>query len=434
MSEAADPYFPDHGDPAYDVRHYDLELDYRLQGNRLVGRATVTAVAVEQLGALSLDLAGLKAGKVAVDGRAPAGYRQRGKRLEVRLREPIEAGQEFAVTVAYQGNPRPMAGPGGEAGWEELADGVIVAAQPHGAPSWFPCNDRPSNKAAYRVVLTVPNDYYAVANGTLRSSRRGAGATTWEYEQAEPMATYLATIQVGRYVSRPLDDSPVPMDVVLPPSRTADLARGFGRQAEMMRTYVDLFGPYPFSAYRVVVTDDELEIPLEAQGMSIFGSNFLDDAWNSERLVAHELAHQWFGNCVTLRQWKDIWLHEGFACYSEWLWSERSGRDAADAHARRSWQRLDGLAQDLLLGDPGVEDMFDDRVYKRGALLLHALRLTVGDDAFFGTLRAWVDRHRHGNASTGDFLALANEVSAGDVSGLFADWLHERSLPALPPR
>lgn len=432
MSEPVDPYLPDHGDTAYDVRHYDLEVDYRLQSNRLVGRATITCVAVEWLTAFTLDLAGLKVTKIQLDGRAPAGYRHRGARLEVRAPQPIYADQEFTVTVAYQGNPRQVDGAFGEAGWEELADGVIVAAQPHGAPSWFPCNDRPSNKAAYRVALTVPNDYHTVANGTLRSTRRGASATTWVYEQAEPMATYLATVQIGRYVSRPLSGSPVPMDVVLPASRASDLARGFGRQAEMMRAYVDLFGPYPFSAYRVVVTDDELEIPLEAQGLSIFGSNFLDDAWNSERLVAHELAHQWFGNCVTLRQWHDIWLHEGFACYSEWLWSEKSGRGSADEHARRHWQRLDGLPQNLLLGDPGPDDLFDDRVYKRGALLLHALRLTVGDDAFFGILREWVTRHRHSNASTDDLVALANEITADDVSEVFDEWLYEKPLPELP--
>jgi aminopeptidase N len=435
VSAPVDPYLPDHGDPSYDVRHYDLDLDYRLRSNRLAGRATITAVAVDRIGMFTLDLAALNVTKIAVNGRAPAGYRHRGTRLEVRVTEPIEPRQEFTVTVAYQGNPRELDGPWGEAGWEELTDGVIVAAQPHGAPSWFPCNDRPSNKAAYRVTMTVPNDYYAVANGTLKSHRRGASATTWVYEQTEPMATYQATVQVGRYVARPFADSTVPMDIVLPQSRVSELQRGFGRQPEMMRVYVALFGPYPFPAYRVVVTDDELEIPLEAQGLSIFGSNFLDDAWDAERLVAHELAHQWFGNCVTLREWKDIWLHEGFACYAEWLWSERSGRESADEHARRHWHRLDGLPQDLLLGDPGPEDMFDDRVYKRGALLLHALRLTLGDEKFFRLLREWVARHRHANASTDDLLALVDEIAGGDdLSGLFTEWLHELSLPALPAR
>jgi aminopeptidase N len=426
-----DPYVPGHGDRAYDVRHYDLDLDYRLRSNRLSGHATITAVALEFLGAFSLDLAGLELTRITVDGRAPAGYHHRNGRLEVRPAMPLEAGQEFTVAVGYRGNPRPIPGVWGEAGWEELADGVVVAAQPHGAPSWFPCNDRPSDKASYRISLSVPSDYHVVANGTLTSQRRRASTTTWVYEQAEPMATYLATVQIGRYVVRPLAGA-VPMEVVLPASRARDIDRGFGRQAEMMDVFIDLFGAYPYPAYRVVVTDDELEIPLEAQTISIFGSNFLDDRWGAERLVAHELAHQWFGNCVTLREWKDIWLHEGFACYAEWLWSERSGRRTTEAHATEHWRRLDGLPQDLLLGDPGADDMFDDRVYKRGALLLHAVRLSIGDDRFFDVLREWVARHRHATASTADLLALVKEVGGEDLSSLFDSWLYQAALPPLP--
>ena len=265
-------------------------------------------------------------------------------------------------------------------GWEELADGVIVAGQTHGAPSWFPCNDRPDDKASYRIKVTVPNAYHVVANGTLVERRRGAGASTWEYDQPEPMAAYLATVHIGRYVERRLESS-VPMSVVLPQSGLDRLSDAFGRQPEMMALFERLFGPYPFARYTAVVTEDELEIPLEAQSLSAFGSNFLTDDWDSVRLVAHELSHQWFGNSLTVASWRDIWLHEGFACYSEWLWSEESGGPSADERARRALEAAcDELPQDLLLGDPGPDDMFDDRVYKRGALLLHTLRRTVGDE------------------------------------------------------
>ena len=200
----------------------------------------------------------------------------------------------------------------------------------------------------------------------------------------------------------------------------------------MMALFERLFGPYPFGRYNVVVTADELEIPLEAQGLSAFGSNFLTDDWESVRLVAHELSHQWFGNSLTVATWRDIWLHEGFACYCEWLWSEESGGPTADDQARDHWKRLDRLPQDLLLGDPGPDDMFDDRVYKRGALLLHALRRTLGDEAFFGLLRTWADRHRHGTVTTEMFLALAAEVAGRDLDGLFDEWLSRKDLPDLP--
>nr|WP_256415840.1 MULTISPECIES: M1 family aminopeptidase [unclassified Frigoribacterium] len=199
-----------------------------------------------------------------------------------------------------------------------------------------------------------------------------------------------------------------------------------------MSCFVERFGPYPFASYSVVVTDDDLEIPLEAQGLAIFGANHADGAGGSRRLIAHELAHQWFGNSVGLTTWRDIWLNEGFACYAEWIWSEASGGPSAARIAAQTRARLAGLPRDLLVGDPGPDLMFDDRVYKRGALAVHALRSAVGDVAFFDVLRAWTAEHRHGVATTADFVALATRVSGHPVGPLLRPWLDERALPPSP--
>ena len=180
------------------------------------------------------------------------------------------------------------------------------------------------------------------------------------------------------------------------------------------------------------MTDDALEIPLEAQGLAIFGSNHVDGFGGSERLVAHELAHQWFGNSVGLASWKDIWLNEGFACYAEWLWSEHSGRMSAADWARQFRRQLAAQPRDLIVGDPGPASMFDDRIYKRGALTLHALRTVIGDAAFFDLLRVWTARHRFGTVTTQDFRALATELSGQSLDRLFQSWLFETSLPRLP--
>lgn len=429
---SADPYLPGHGDPSWSASHYHLALHYELEGNRLRGEATISARAVEDLERVVLDLAHLDVEKVTVDGRPPAKYAARSNRLVLTLKAPISAGSDFRISVKYAGKPKPLVEKHhGDAGWEELTDGVIVAGQPHGAPTWFPCNDRPDDKASYRIAVTTHPDYTVVANGTLLSSTRRGATRTWVHEQAEPMASYLATVQIGRYDVRTLD-ADVPMTCAVPEGLSEGYDAGFGRQPEMLAAFVEMFGPYPFASYTAVVTDDDLEIPLESQSLSTFGRNFLSDDWDAVRLVAHELAHQWFGNAVTLRAWRDIWLHEGFACYAEWLWSERSGDRTADEHARHHHARLVDLDQDLVLADPGPELMFDDRVYKRGALTLHALRLTVGDDAFFGLLRGWVADHAGGSVTTDDFVAYAEERTGAALATLFRAWLDRAELPDLP--
>jgi len=428
----ADPYLPGHGDPAWSATHYDLDIGYDLGRNHLRGQAVIEGRAISDLDRIVLDLAHLTAAKVTLDGKAPGRYSARSNRLVVTPRSRLAAGSTFTLKITYSGTPKPIIDKDhGDAGWEELTDGVIVAAQPHGSPTWFPCNDRPDDKASYRISVSAPHDYTVVSNGLLTAQHRGAGATTWVYEQREPMATYLATVQIGRYDVRELAADP-PLFAAVPADAGEGFEAAFGRNPEMLETFVELFGPYPFSTYSVVVTDDDLEIPLESQSLSTFGRNFMRDDWDAVRLVAHELAHQWFGNAVTLARWQDIWLHEGFACYSEWLWSERSGGEPADVHARRHHGRLAKLDQDLVLSDPGAELMFDDRVYKRGALTLHALRLTVGDDAFFDLLRSWVSQNLGGNVVTADFTRHAGASSGAELDELFSSWLDQPELPDLP--
>jgi aminopeptidase N len=427
----ADPYLPGHGDPSYAVRHYDLDLAYVLEGNRLRGTATLDVVVLEETPRLVLDLAHLEATKVRVDGARLKKWSARQQRLVLQLDGPVPEGTGLRLTVAYAGVPRPIIDEHHEdAGWEELTDGVIVAGQPHGAPTWFPCNDRPDDKATYRISVTAASGYTVVSNGLLLDRRRGASGETWTYGMDRPMATYLATVQIGRYVVTDHGTDP-PVATVAP--QDADLAASFDQQGAMVSYFQTVFGPYPFDSYTAVITDDELEIPLESQGLSTFGRNFCTSDWSHVRLVAHELAHQWFGNAVTLARWRDIWLHEGFACYSEWLWSEESGGPrSCDGWARHHHERLAEADQDLLLADPGAALMFDDRVYKRGALTLHALRAELGDDAFFGLLKAWVAAYDGRSASTEDFLSFAQEQTGTDVATLLHPWLFETDLPPYP--
>lgn len=417
-----DDYLPLRGDRGHDVAHYDLTLEVRPGSNTLVGRAHLTVTVHGAGPGITLDLAEpLRVGKVLVDG-TPTRHRHRAGRLTLGV-PAGPPGRTVTVDVRWSGSPAPRRGPWGEVGWEELTDGVLVAGQPDGASTWFPCNDRLDAKATYRTTVTAPSAYTVVTHGVLAAQHTSGSRTTWVHEQGEPTAPYLATVQVGRYVAHAHGRT----RLVAPPEVLAAARRDTARQDEMLATFEDLFGPYPFTApYTVVVTDDDLEIPVEAQGLSVFGANHLDGSGSHERLVAHELAHQWFGNSLTAGCWRDIWLHEGFACYAEWLWSERSGGAPAAHHAAAAHRLLSGLPQDLVVTDPGPARMFDDRVYQRGALTLHALRTDLGDEPFFALLRAWVASHRHGVVTTAQLRALA------DRDALLTAWLDAPALPPLP--
>ncbi|ORM26869.1 peptidase M1 [Williamsia sp. 1135] len=432
-SDGIDPYLPGNGNLGYHVSRYDLDLEYKVSTNRLAGTAVITATTVSTLGRLSLDLSNsLKVDRVTVNGEKVRRFSHRNRKLTITMATDLPAGGVMTILVKYAGNPRPIRGRWGDVGWEELTEGSLVASQPNGAASWYPCDDHPTSKAAYGISITTDTPFMAVANGVLIRKRIKAAQTTWVYEQVEPMASYLATIQVGQYTRKTLTTRPVPIHAVFPPALRRNVEHDFAKQRQMMDAFVDMFGPYPFPEYSVVITDDELEIPIEAQGMSIFGANHCDGSGSYERLVAHELAHQWFGNSLTLNRWKHIWLHEGFACYSEWLWSEYSGGLTAEAHARKYYDRLAASPVDLIIGDPGPDRMFDDRVYKRGALTLHALRKQVGDDKFFDLLREWTRQYRYSSVTTEDFTGLAARFSPHPLNDLWDKWLGQRSLPMYP--
>ncbi|MFT3716685.1 MAG: M1 family metallopeptidase [Gordonia sp. (in: high G+C Gram-positive bacteria)] len=431
-SHELDPYLPRNGNLGYRIARYDLDLTYRVSANRLTGVADLTATSYQQLAKFTLDLAStMRVEKVTVNRKA-ARFSHRSGKLSISPQSPIPAGGPMDVVIRYSGNPRPVRSDWGEVGWEELSNGALCANQPNGAPSWFPCDDHPEAKATYLFTITADSPYYVLANGVQISTRRRGATTTWVYEQVEPMSTYLASIQVGQYEHRKLAAKPVPVSALLPARLKTEFDASFVNQVKMVEVFTEMFGPYPFPQYTAVVTDDPLDIPLEAQSFSTFGANHCDGTRDHERLVAHELAHQWFGNSVTLARWRDIWLHEGFACYAEWLWSQRSGGRSADEWARHYYEKLAASPVRVPLADPGPKQMFSDWVYKRGAITLHALRLRLGDGAFFQLLHRWTDKYRYRSVTTEDFIALASTYTDASLNDLWREWLFEPQLPAFP--
>ncbi|MDY6055918.1 M1 family metallopeptidase [Micrococcus sp.] len=457
---STDPYVPGVGTDAAVLRHIEAVLDVRLAANRLAGTVRLRLRLAREVDAVELDLhqrlavssvqATTPVGAGPVKARRPP---RAPHRLHVPLGAALPEGTVVELEIAYAGSPAPRRSPWGTIGWEELTDGVLVAGQPHGASTWLPCVDSPAVKTTADITVTCDAGYLPVANGRGEQVRTRGSRVTWRWRLDRPVSPYLLTLQIGRYRRTALlpaglsSSTPAaeevaapavpPLRLVAPPSLERRARTAFADQARMAAVFAQAYGPYPFEDYTVVVADDELEIPLEAAGMSLFGRNHLDGSWESERLIAHEFSHQWFGNSVTLARWSDLWLHEGFACWSEWLWAEASGRSTVETMARRAWEGLRRKPQDLVIADPGPQDMFDDRLYKRGALTVAALQALLGPEVFSQALREWTTKHRHGTVTTPMLRehlhswAPSAAVSTQAVDEVLEAWLMRPELPAL---
>jgi aminopeptidase N len=449
-----DPYDPQLGNGGYDAQHYTLDLLVDVEGNVITGTVTMEASAIQDLATFNLDFMGLDVNDVRVNG-APADHERvdgpsSGRELTILPDKLIQRGELFSVTISYSGSPRPFPTKSVPAriGWRAYEDGIYVASEPDGSANWYPVNDHPLDKATYSFWVTVPEPYVVAANGLLQEAVDNGDTTTYIWEASDPTASYLVTINIADYETE-TEEGPdgLPIRNYYPPELAEDAEYDFGRTSEMIGLFSELFGPYPFEAYGVAIIDD-VPFALETQTLSIFSSNAVTGRRLSENVVAHELAHQWFGDSVSPAQWGDIWLNEGFATYGEWVWLEYTeGREALDASVRdvydafsgRNWSDLpaDEVSKRLARrfpppGAPPFDDLFNASVYLRGGLTLHALRLRVGDDAFFDILRTYHERHRHGNATTADFVAVAEEISGQSLNEFFEGWLYEQALPDIP--
>jgi aminopeptidase N len=424
-----DPFFPLAGNGGIDVRDYSLRLAYDPATRRLDGLARLRIVATQNLRRFDLDLRAFDVGPVFVNGRR-AGVLREGQELMITPRRPLRRGRAFSVLVPYSGVPETIVDPDGSAeGFVPTADGAVVVGEPQGSPGWYPANDTPSDKATYTIQMTVPDGLTAVGNGALEARFSHGGRTTFRWRERYPMAPYLATITLGRFdVATGRTPSGVPTYVAVDPTQAADAAPVLAQLPAMVSFLERLYGRYPFETVGAIVDDaPELGYALETQTKPVF------DSAPSEGTLLHELAHMWFGDAVTLRTWPDIWLHEGFATWSEWAWAQHTGGPTTAEHFARlaATPASDTDFWNPPPGDPGgPENMFDGTVYERGAMTLEALRERIGDRAFFGVLRRWYAEHRYGNASTPEFIALAERVSGQSLGAFFQLWLYTPGKPA----
>lgn len=428
-----DVYYAELGNGGYDVRHYHLVLDVDVLDNFIRGLAQIQLTATQRLSSLNLELYELQVDEVRVNGERAEFHRQ-GVEMTIFLPLPADMGDELLVEVLYQGRPGESRDdlPQYSQGWINYGHGILVAGEPTGASTWYPVNEHPSDKATYSYSVTVDARYDVAANGLLTGVEQSNGHSTYHWAIADPIAPYLTTLGIAEFdleESRSSDGLLIRNYFGSGVSR--EVRNDFARTAEMLDYFEGLFGPYPYEAYGVVVHDMPLNFALETATLSVFGNSFTD-----EYVVVHELAHHWFGNAVGLKQWQDIWLNEGFATYASDLWNEHTdGRPAMERNIRSIYESLAAYAayNQSFTGDPGANWLFDyASVYARGGLVLHALRLEIGDQAFFETLRTYTTRFGGGNASTADFIATTEEMAGRDLGAFFDAWLYQLELPDIP--
>ncbi len=430
-TSGGDPYFPAAGNGGYDVLHYDLTLDYTPSTRALSGRALIAATATTTLSSFSLDLRDLTVSRVTVNG-LPARWTHSAGELVVTPRLPLLRGLPFVVVVDYGGTTgQPEDNTGALYGWVSFDDGAFVGNEPEGASTWYPVNDTPKDKATYSFTVTVPDGTTAVANGAFLGQSSRNGRTTSKWVATDPMASYLSMVATGDYaVTRSRTASGLPIlnavDTDLSPEDTAATAEVLALQPAMIDFFQSKFGRYPFSSFGAVVDDDtEPGYALETQTRPIYAGA------PDESTVAHELAHQWFGNKVTLGQWRDIWLNEGFATYAAWMWGEHRGTDSP----QEGYDFVLSIPAtssfwSIPTADPGADELFAAATYLRGGAFLHALRLTVGETAFWKIIRQWAARPASVPVSTADLLALSEKVSGRQLDALFDAWLYQPTKPA----
>ncbi len=439
----ADPVGPAGYRPGVDVERYTFRLGLTDASDRIEGEADLAVrFTTGGLPALVLDLVGPNAdatgmtvARVTEDGE-PVAFEQTEDALQIPLAVPPAPNERRTYRVSYAGVP---------------ADGLIISQNRHGdrtffgdnwpnrARHWLPTVDHPSDKALVEWAVTAPSPYQVVANGQLKEETDlGDGRRLTRWASTAPLATKIAVIGVARFAVEYVDEvDGVPVaSWVYPQDREAGFF-DYARAERVLAVFDLLLGPYPFAKLANVQSTTRYG-GMENASAIFYDENSVTGTRSSESLIAHEVAHQWFGNAVTERDWPHLWLSEGFATYLTHVYHEFTyGRDALEARLRADRDRVVAFAEaeptrplvDTAYAAP--TDLLNPNSYQRGGWTLHLLRHRVGDGAFFDGLRAFYDRYRGENVTTADFRRTMEEASGQNLGDFFAQWTERPGIPHL---
>ncbi|WP_040803565.1 M1 family metallopeptidase [Nocardia concava] len=418
-----DPYYPMDGNGGYDAGHYDVTISYDPPTHKLTGSTRIDAVATQALRTFDLDYSGPAISKVTVNN-LPAWFDRTGEHeLVVTPMIPLLPGLPFTVQVEYTGE---VTGTDGE-GWVfSPSGGAFVAGEPHSASAWYPNNDTPLDKATFTLHATVPAEWEVMSGGDKVSDTVQGGNRTVSWELRQPVIGYLTTIAIDKFQfleQRRANGTQLLSGFAPDAVKLEDIE---SRLPEILDFQEELYGPYPFDTAGGIFVDTELQFSLETQTRPVYAP------WTDLNTVVHEITHQWWGDSMSVKQWPDVCLNECFASYTaDYLWAERKEGKDVDAMYRDTIAKYrdDPRFWEIALQNPGVGNEFTS-VYYRGPLFLHALRRTMGDEAFFTAVRDFVTAHKYGNASMPEFRQFIQSRTPHDLSGFFTAWLDRTDRPA----
>ncbi|HEX4455257.1 MAG TPA: M1 family aminopeptidase [Kofleriaceae bacterium] len=423
-------------DRVVDIVHIALVLEVDPAARSVEGTATLRATALGSTRAVELDAVELEIASVTANGK-PAAFRHDGKKLRVELATELVPGNELVLVIEYSGTPRRglyFVGP--DDGYPHKPTQVWTQGQDEDSRYWFPCFDSPNEKATSEVTVTVPASMFAVSNGTLVADRANGGKRTLHWRLDVPHSCYLVTLCVGDFASIESKWRDTPVVYYVERGREADAERTLARTPEMLELFGKLFGvAYPYPRYAQVFVADFIFGGMENTSATTLTDTVLLDEraaidHDVDSLVAHELAHQWFGDLVTCRDWGEGWLNEGFATYSEYLWREHhEGRDAADLELE-DWgdeyfgedsHRYRRTIATKLYDEP--IDVFDRHLYEKGGRVLHILRDVLGDAAYWRAIAHYLTKHRHGVVESRDLARAIEEATGKSVDWFISQWV-----------
>ena len=425
--------FPDSGNGGYDVSLYDLTLVVSDDLTALEGVASITAVATQDLQRFSLDARELVVASVSVDGESLE-FVTAGPELIVTLDEPLTSGDEFTVTVDYQAEPAPYQPEGVpfSMGWVVTPGRLlIVQGFPGAGATWTPISESVYDPARFIFRINAPEGFTATAGGFPIDDEE---FFVWDTQREVGNVTR-AAFSVAEYETSVIEWNGIPIEFALTPKRLRPIDPSgvtipgvrdiWEADVPVMLDFLEtIFGPFPYETLGLSAINGK-QFALSTPMRILIPETF------PRSVLVHELAHQWAGNAVTNETEGSGWLWEGLATYTETLFREHEGQSVGDSSVLVSSQVPDETRS--LDQVDSIDDILDFVTYQRGALLYHALRLEIGDEAFFTTLREFIQRNLHGTAEVEDLRAVAEEISGDDLSQFFTSWVSETTVPQLPP-